>query len=90
MPKLQRLLYINSATTHPQSEAVSAATFEPVEGSITQIDPTSTGLPYDSVHAAIMDGWRVIQCPDPWSGLTAEGDAELIGFQFVLEKIEEF
>ena len=63
MPKLQRLLYINSESTHPQSQALSAALYEPVAGSITQVDPTSEGLPYDSVHAAVIDGWRVIQAP---------------------------
>ncbi len=90
MPKLQRLLYINSESTHPQSPALSAAIYEPIADSVTQLDPTSKSLPYDSVHAAIIDGWRVVQFPDPWSGITAEGAGELIGFQFVLEKIENF
>ncbi len=90
MPKLQRLLYINSESTHPQSPALSAAIYEPIAGSATQIDPTSDGLPYASVHEAIIDGWRVIQVPDVWSGIGDEEDGEIIGFQFVLEKIEDF
>lgn len=90
MPKLQRLLYINAESTHPQSPALSAAIYEPVKGSVTQIDPTSASLPYDSVHDAIIDGWRVVQFPDQWSGITAAGSGELIGFQFILEKIEDF
>ena len=90
MPKLQRLLYINSESTHPQSQALSAALYEPVAGSITQVDPTSEGLPYDSVHAAVIDGWRVIQAPDVWAGIGTEGAGEVIGFQFILEKIEDF
>ena len=48
------------------------------------------GLPYDSVHAAIIDGWRVIQAPDVWAGIGTEGAGEVIGFQFILEKIEDF
>lgn len=89
MAKLQRLLYINAETTHPQSQALSAAIYEPVDGRVTQVDPTLDSLPYDSVHAAIVDGWRVVQFPDPWSGIQAQGSGELIGFQFVLEKIED-
>ena len=90
MPKLQRLLYISAESTHPQSPALSAAVYEPVAGSVSQLDPTSTGLPYDSVHAAVMDGWRVIQAPDQWAGLAAEAAGDVIGYQFVLEKIEDY
>ena len=90
MPKLQRLLYINSESTHPQSTALSAAIYEPVTGAVTQVDPTSTGLPYPSVHAAIIDGWRVIQAPDVWAGIGSDDAGEVIGFQFILEKIQDF
>ena len=90
MPKLQRLLYISAESTHPQSPALSAAIYEPVAGSVSQLDPTSTGLPYDSVHAAVMDGWRLIQAPDQWAGLAAEAAGDVIGYQFVLEKIEDY
>ena len=90
MPKLQRLLYISSESTHPQSPALSAAIYEPVAGSVSQLDPTTTGLPYDSVHAAVMDGWRVIQAPDQWAGIAAEAAGDVIGYQFVLEKIEDY
>ena len=90
MPKLQCLLYISSESTHPQSPALSAAIYEPVAGSVSQLDPTTTGLPYDSVHAAVMDGWRVIQAPDQWAGIAAEAAGDVIGYQFVLEKIEDY
>ena len=90
MPKLQRLLYINTESTHPQSAALSAAIYEPVAGSTTQVDPTNETLPYGSVQAAIIDGWRVIQAPDVWAGIGTEGAGEVIGFQFILEKIEDF
>ena len=90
MPKLQRLLYINCESTHPQSLALSAAIYEPVDGLITELDPTSEGLPYASVQAAMVDGWRVIQAPDVWAGIGSDDAGEVIGFQFVLEKIEDF
>ncbi len=90
MPKLQRLLYINSESTNPQSPALSAAIYEPVAGSLTELDPTSEGIPYASVQAALIDGWRVIQAPDVWAGIGSDGAGEVIGFQFILEKIEDF
>lgn len=90
MPKLQRLLYISAESTHPQSPALSAAVYEPVAGSLTQLDPVTSGLPYDSVHAAIIDGWRLIQAPDQWAGIADEAAGDIIGFQFILEKIEDF
>ena len=90
MPKLQRLLYISAESTHPQSPALSAAIYEPVAGSTTQLDPTSSELPDDSVHAAIIDGWRVIQAPDQWAGIANEAAGDVIGYQFVLEKIQDY
>lgn len=90
MPKLQRLLYINSESTNPQSPALSVAIYEPVAGSLTELDPTSDGILYASVQAALIDGWRVIQAPDVWAGIGSDGAGEVIGFQFILEKIEDF
>ena len=90
MPKLQRLLYISAESTHPQSPALSTAIYEPVAGSVSQLDPTTTALPYDSVHAAVIDGWRVIQAPDQWAGIASEAAGDVIGYQFVLEKIEDY
>ena len=91
MPQLQRLLYISAETTHPHSAALSTAIYEPVAGHVSQVEPTSGGLPYASVHEAILDGWRVIQAPDPWAGIGGgDGGGEVIGFQFVLEKMAEF
>ncbi len=90
MPKLQRLLYISSESTHPQSPALSAAIYEPIKEARTEVDPTSEGVPYSSVHEAMMDGWRVIQVPDLGAGIGSEDAGEVIGFQFVLEKIEDF
>lgn len=90
MPKLQRLLYISAESTHPQSPALSATIYEPVAGSVSQLDPTTTELPYDSVHAAMIDGWRVIQAPDQWAGITSEAAGDVIGYQFILEKMEDY
>lgn len=90
MPKRQRLLYISSESTHPQSAALSAAVYEPVAGSATQLDPTSSELPYGSVHEAIIDGWRLLQAPDQWAGIADDAAGDIIGYQFILEKIEDY
>ena len=90
MPRLQRLLYISAESTHLQSAAVSAAIYEPVAGSLTELDPTASTLPYDSVHAALIDGWRLIQAPDQWAGIAEESAGDIIGFQFILEKLEDY
>ena len=82
----QRLLYLSSETTHPESAVLSMAIYEPTQGSITQIDPKSSVPMYESVHAAQIDGWRVIHFPDQ---KTAES-FDVIGYQFILEKLEEY
>ena len=38
----------------------------------------------------MIDGWRVIQAPDVWAGIGSDDAGEVIGFQFILEKIEDF
>ena len=49
----------------------------------------SDGLVYDSVHAAIWDGWRVVHFPDQRGNLS-DSDVDVLGFQFILEKMEQF
>ena len=86
MPIKQRLLYISSETTHPQSKALSIALYEPERDYITEIDPTVNTFEYDSVHEAIIDGWRVVHFPDQRGSDTLD----LIGYQFILEKLEDY
>ena len=82
----QRLLYLSSETTHPESEVISMAVYEPVKGSITQIEPKCDVPMYQSVNNAQIDGWRVIHFPDQ---KTAES-FDVIGYQFILEKLGEY
>ena len=86
MTSKQRLLYISSQTTHPASPVLSMAIYEPIPGSITEIDPKHSAPMYKSVHEAQIDGWRIIHFPDQ---KTAEA-FDVIGYQFILEKLEEF
>ncbi|MBL76407.1 MAG: hypothetical protein CL731_06660 [Chloroflexi bacterium] len=85
----QRLLYLSSQSTDPRSPAISQALHEPVKGTIVEIDPTKTGIDYDSVYDAICDGWRVVHFPDQ-RGSIEYSEIEVYGYQFVLEKMEEF
>ncbi len=89
MAPKQRLLYLSAQSTDPRSIAISQALHEPVRGTIVEIDPTKTGLDYESVHDAICDGWRVVHFPDQRGSLEGS-EVEVFGYQFVLEKIEEF
>ena len=82
----QRLLYISSETTHLQSRALSIAFYEPVTGFIAEIDPSVDTFQYDSVHEAVIDGWRVVHFPDQRGCDTLD----LIGYQFILEKLENY
>ena len=57
--------------------------------SIAEIDPTFEELDYQSVHEAICDGWRVVHFPDQ-RGTLSDSAAEVLGFQFILEKLGQF
>ena len=85
----QRLLYLSTQSTDPRSPAISQALHDPVKGTIVEIDPTLGSLDYESVHDAICDGWRVVHFPDQ-RGVLTDSDVEVIGFQFILEKMEQF
>ena len=86
MSTKQRLLYISSETTHLQSQALSIAFYEPVSGFIAEIDPTIEIFQYQSVHDALVDGWRVVHFPDQ----RGSDAMDLIGYQFILEKLEVY
>ena len=46
-------------------------------------------LDYKTVHEAVVDGWRIVHFPDQRSSI-ANSEEEIIGFQFILEKIEDY
>ena len=62
-----------------------AAPHEPSPGSVTQIDPLAAEIPYESVFAAILDGWRVIHFPDQRSPFD-DREIDIVGYEFILEK----
>lgn len=85
----QRLLYLSAQSTDPRSPAISQALHEPVAGTIVEIDPTRDSLDYDTVHDAVVDGWRVVHFPDQ-RGTLSDSDVDVFGYQFILEKMEQY
>ena len=79
----QRILYLSAESTDPKSSTLSQALHEPLK------NPTSEGLDYKTVHEAVVDGWRIVHFPDQRSSI-ANSEEEIIGFQFILEKIEDY
>ena len=85
----QRLLYLHA--THPsiRAEVISSALHEPVDGPGPQIDPLAPELPYDTVFAAVRDGWRIIHFPDQRAPFD-DREIDVLGYEFVLEKLEAY
>jgi hypothetical protein len=82
----QRLLYLHAAHPSIRSPLINASLHEPVAGSVTQIDPTAPELPYQTVHDAIVDGWRVVSFP-PHRMAFDDREVDILGYEFILEKL---
>ncbi len=83
--KRQRILYLNAVSRSIRSPVVGFAVHEPVEGDAPQIE-AGVKMPYETVHGAILDGWRVVHFP----AQRAEGDPEevgVFGYEFILDQI---
>src|SRR5689334_18092564 len=85
----QRLLYLHASNPSIRSRVVAAALHEPIPGGVTQIDPLAEDIPYESVFAAIMDGWRVIHFPDQRAPFD-DREIDIVGYEFILEKLESY
>jgi hypothetical protein len=81
----QRLLYLHSSSPNIRSGLIGHALHEPVQGSTTQIDPLAPELPYNCVHDAILDGWRVIHFPQQLAPFE-DREIDIMGYEFILEK----
>ena len=85
----QRILYLHARSPNILSDVVGAALHEPLAGAVAEIEPEPVELPYESVHAAVVDGWRVVQFPDQ-RGRFEDREIDIIGYEFILEKIEVY
>lgn len=89
-PRRQRLLYLYAHLPSIRSgRVISMALHEPVTGSITEITTAPQEWPYKTVHAAIVDGWRVIHFPDQRAPFD-DNEIDILGFEFILQKLETF
>ena len=84
----QRLLYLHADTPNIKSAVVSMYLHEPVAGDTIQLSATPE-WPYNSVHDAIIDGWRVIHFPQQMAPFD-DREIAVLGYEFILEKWECF
>jgi len=84
----QRLLYLHADTPNIKSALVSFYLHEPVAGDSTQLSVTPD-WPYNTVHDAMIDGWRVIHFPQQMAPFD-DREIAVLGYEFILEKWEEF
>ena len=86
----QNLLYLQAESVSVRSPVIAMALHEPVPDSVTQIEPTGVEFPYATVQEALIDGWRVVSFPSPKESATTDDDLTILGYEFILEKMEEF
>lgn len=82
----QQLLYLYALQPSVRSVVVSGSQHRPDGGGHFQIDPTAPEVPYNTVLAAMSDGWRVISFPQHREAPDG-GDIQLLGYLFVLEQM---
>lgn len=83
----QKLLYLYALQPTVRAMLVATTLQDPKAEAPCQIDPMAPELPYQCVMDAMADGWRVIQFPDH-RGPYQEGRLDMLGYEFVLEKLE--
>jgi hypothetical protein len=83
----QHLLYLHARGPSVTAPIIGMAEHAPVTGAKDTIR-TRTDWPYNTVHDAIVDGWRVIHFPQQMAPFD-DRELDYVGFEFVLEKFEE-
>lgn len=81
---LQSILYLYSKSTNMRSGVASWAFYDATEPHEPKLP--SADAPYESVLAAVRDGWRVVQFPVPTLYEYTELDNRYLGYEFILEK----
>jgi hypothetical protein len=85
----QQLLFLCAATPNPTSTVVAWSLFDG-SGRTTTMAGDSNLPPYDSVLAAMRDGWRVIQVPQLIATpIGQEHETDFPRFEYVLEKLTD-
>jgi hypothetical protein len=87
VPVRQQLLFLCAATPNPMSAVVAWSLFDGTGGT-TPMAGDSDRPPYESVLAAMKDGWRVIQAPTLAAAAPGrEHETGFLRFEYVLEKL---
>ena len=81
----QKLLYLHTSTTGVNSEVLAMALVE--NGRIFEGPEDPAEWRYNSVIAALNDGWRIIKFPE-MALLLQEDKTFGLGCEFILEKLE--
>ena len=87
--KRQQLLFLYLGNSAPDSSAIGWSIYD---GTGKEKPPTAVDSPppYDSVLAAMLDGWRVIQVPTLKPDLQGqEYHTDYLTFEYVLERLED-
>jgi hypothetical protein len=85
----QQLLFLCLATPNPTSAVVAWSFFDGTAATTTMAGD-SDQPPYDSVLAAMKDGWRVMQVPTVVTAAPGrEHETGPLRFEYVLEKLVE-
>lgn len=86
MSHRQRILYLNSISRGIHSQVVAWALHEPVKGHMPTIETNGAPPPYETVHSAVTDGWRVVHFPDQRVD-SDPVEPGVLGYEFILEQI---
>ena len=81
----QLVLYLYSKSSNMRSPIASWMKYDatqPQEPTLPSQEP-----PYESVLAAVAEGWRIVQFPDPKLYVYQGMDNDYLGFEFILEKM---
>ena len=81
----QIILYLYSKSTNLRSPLGAWALYDPTAPD----DPVlpSQDPPYDSVLAAVRDGWKIVQFPRPELYSFSDVENTYLNFEYILEKI---
>ena len=85
----QRILYLHAATPNLRSQVIGMALHEPVPGTVTEITTEGHQWPYQTVHDAVVDGWKIIHFPNQQS-LFDDREIDILGYEFILQKLEVY
>lgn len=80
----QQLLYLQAASTGVESEVLGMALV--ADGQVHEGPEDPADWPYQTVLAAIADGWRVVKFPE-LALLLQEDKTYGLGCEFILEKL---